>query len=120
MSARLAWLPSERERVYYPRKETPAIRNAFLRSRGRVARPWNAGPGSPVLMLSGPGEGRLYIPDPRSYDENLAVAHEGFGSCASVVTEPRQARKGAAIRYPVECRRFTGTLRRPLSPTSPP
>jgi hypothetical protein len=41
----------------------------------------------------------------------LAAAHEGFGSCASVVTEPRQARKGAAIRYPVECRRQTGTLR---------
>jgi DNA polymerase-3 subunit gamma/tau len=27
------------------------------------------------------------------------VAHEGFGSCASTASEPRQARKGAAIRY---------------------
>ena len=95
------------------------MRDAFLKPGARRAEPWNAGPVLPVIILPGPGRGVLYIPDPRSYDEGLAVAHEGFGSCASVVTEPRQARKGAAIRYPVECRRFTGTLRRPLSPTSP-
>jgi len=50
---------------------------------------------------------------------SAAAAHEGFGSCASVVTEPRQARKGAAIRYPAECRSHTGTLRGPLPPLAP-
>jgi hypothetical protein len=41
----------------------------------------------------------LYIPTPRRIAwGTAAVAHEGFGSCASDDTEPRQARKGAALR----------------------
>jgi len=56
----------------------------------------------------------LTSPSPRRSMRAFAVAHEGFGSCASATIEPRQARKGAAIRYAAECRSFTGTLRRPL------
>jgi DNA polymerase-3 subunit gamma/tau len=45
-----------------------------------------------------------------------AVADEGFGSCASVATEPRQARKGAAIR---SAHRVPQLNRNPSSATAP-
>jgi hypothetical protein len=72
---------------------------------------WNAGVPPPVVPNPGTWAAFFTSPTPRRSMGSLTVAHEGFGSCASANTEPRQARKGAAIRYPDECRRFTGTLR---------
>jgi hypothetical protein len=48
------------------------------------------------------GQYRFSPLHPRPHDVpwvGSTVAHEGFGSCASAASEPRQARKGAAIRY---------------------
>ena len=55
------------------------------------------------------------LPTNRIMRPTSSRAGEGFGSCASE-RHPNlvRARKGAAIRYSLECRRFAGALRRRL------